>query len=350
MCPSHSPEASSRTSGFANRRLDRIAVLALLVMIAWAIFPKNSSAEEPVVIDQAQVLLIQNTTLATSIPGRIRAVEISEGDRVQVDQVIVRLDDRRARAEYEAAQASLRAAMIQAENSVNTRYAERTLEVRERELQQSDEANQRYAGSVTATEIDRLRLVIDQAELSVEQSEQERAVAEAAVAEKEAACELARLRIQEHAIASTIPGRAAEVFVQNGQWVEAGEPIARLISLDPIRVSGFVDGRHHDSSLVGRRVRFEIDRPDQPSATKANSSGTIRERNSIPSGVAADASDDEPEDDFEQGVDEAIVLYGVVTFISPELNPVTSQVRVWATVENSRNQARPGMRGKLKID
>lgn len=329
-------------------------MLLLLTSLGPTLSAAEPNANAPITIDQAQVVLIRNTTVAASIPGRIQSVEIHEGESISAESTIARLDDSRARAELSSARAALRAATIQAENNVNTRYAERTLDVRQRELQQSTEANQRYAGSVTATEIDRLRLVIDQAALSVEQAEQERRVAEATVAEKEAVCELARLRIQEHQVTSGIAGIVAEIFVQPGQWVDAGEPVARLVSLDPIRVSGFVDGRVHDASLVGRRVRFEIEPPKQSPVTQfefgQSSAPGTRDTDNATANAENGSVRDQDEDAFEKGIDEATPLYGVVTFVSPELHPVTSQVRLWANLENPDGRARPGMRGKLIIE
>jgi multidrug efflux pump subunit AcrA (membrane-fusion protein) len=36
-------------------------------------------------------------------------------------------------------------------------------------------------------------------------------------------------------------------------------------------------------------------------------------------------------------------------FVSPEVDPVNGQVRVWAEVENRDGQLRPGVHGKLSI-
>ena len=40
---------------------------------------------------------------------------------------------------------------------------------------------------------------------------------------------------------------------------------------------------------------------------------------------------------------------GTVVFVSPEVNPVNGQVRVWAEVENKKLLLRPGVRGNLTI-
>ena len=36
-------------------------------------------------------------------------------------------------------------------------------------------------------------------------------------------------------------------------------------------------------------------------------------------------------------------------FVSPEVNPVNGQVRVWADVDNKQLTLRPGLRGHLAI-
>ena len=40
---------------------------------------------------------------------------------------------------------------------------------------------------------------------------------------------------------------------------------------------------------------------------------------------------------------------GVLRFVSPEIDPVTKQVRVWAEVPNSAGQLLPGEQGVLKV-
>ena len=295
--------------------LSRFALLAVACFGTGTLV--RTSAAETITIADSQVLSIHNAVIASPIAGLVRQCRVHEGDAIGANQVLIELDDTRATEELAAAYAAHEAALIQANNDVNIRYAQRTLEVRRRELMQSIEANERYSGSVTKTEIDRLQLVIDQAELSVEQAKQERSVAEATVNEKAAAVNLGQLRVNEHSIESMIAGRIAEVSVQAGQWIEAGAPVVRILSLDPIRISGFIDGRVYNRSLVGRPVTFH-----QTPSAESDSENTI----------------------------EPMKLSGHVSFVSDELNPITSQVRLWAEVANPDEVIRPGMRGRLVIE
>jgi macrolide-specific efflux system membrane fusion protein len=40
---------------------------------------------------------------------------------------------------------------------------------------------------------------------------------------------------------------------------------------------------------------------------------------------------------------------GALRFVSPEIDPVTHQVRVWAEIDNRQLRLRPGQQGQLLI-
>jgi multidrug efflux pump subunit AcrA (membrane-fusion protein) len=41
---------------------------------------------------------------------------------------------------------------------------------------------------------------------------------------------------------------------------------------------------------------------------------------------------------------------GEIVFVSPEINPVSGQVRVWAEVDNLQGYLKPGMRATMTVD
>ncbi len=308
---------SRRSDAFSIRRMPANQALAAAAFVTMtfggaSMLLADDAKSKPIVIEGAQTTLVTDLTLAAPIAGRVMSVTATEGQQVSKSDVLVQLDDRRAKAELAAAESAAKAAELRSTSDVDQRYAERTREVRMRELEQSIDANKRYQNSVTATEIDRLQLVIDQAGLSIEQARKELEVAEAQADEKLSLVEMAKLRLSEHRVDSPVEGNVAETMVSVGEWVEAGAPLLRVVSLDPIRVSGFVDGRVHGSDLKGRPVEFEW----------MQSIG---------------------------GEDQSIVLSGEVTFVSLEVHPVNSQVRMWATLRNPDQLARPGVRGTMRI-
>ena len=85
----------------------------------------------------------------------------------------------------------------------------------------------------------------------------------------------------------------------------------RIIKINPLRVEAFVDGSKYGANLYGRPARLTAH---------------------LPPG------------------DRVAEFHGRVVFVSPEVQPVNGQVRVWAEVENRDLQLRPGTRGTLTID
>ncbi|MEM0924833.1 MAG: HlyD family efflux transporter periplasmic adaptor subunit [Planctomycetota bacterium] len=267
----------------------------------------DSESDAVVTIQQAQTSLIRNAFIASPIAGLVQSVDVQEGTSIAAGTVLVQLKRDLAEKEVRAATASLQAARLESDNDVNLRFAKRSLLVREHELRQSELANETYAGAVTEMELREIRLTVDQATLAIEQAERDLMVAQAAVIETEAAVAIAESKLQEHTIRTMVGGMVSEIDVQPGEWVEAGKPLVRVISLSELRVEGFVDGTKFGRELIGRTVKF------------------------APKGMPAKS------------------VIGRVTFVSPELHPVTGEVRMWATIDNRDESLGSGMQGVLTI-
>ena len=288
-----------------QKTIHRVLVTSLVFAFIHA--GGEAVGDSPITIANAQLSLIQNTEIAAPMAGVVDAVVVKEGDQVVAGQPMVQLNADQVTTELSAARAAFQAAQLEANNDVDIRYAKRTLDVRRRELQQNVEANQGFAGAISDTEIAKLELVVAQSELAIEQADHDQQVATAAAREKAAAAEIVQARLDKHSIKAPIESSIVQIDVQPGQWVEAGQPVVRLISLDPIRVECFVDGRKYGDDLVGRSVEFTLEGKSQKP------------------------------------------LKGKVVFVSPEIHPVTGQARLWATLQNAEKKGRAGMRGRLEI-
>ncbi|MEM6473331.1 MAG: HlyD family efflux transporter periplasmic adaptor subunit, partial [Planctomycetota bacterium] len=196
----------------------------------------------------------------------------------------------------------------ESDNDVNLRFAKRSLQVRQQELLQSQLANETYAGAVSEMELREIRLTVDQATLAIEQAERDLMIAHANVNEKKAAVAIAATNLERHTVRTSVAGMVSEIETEPGEWVEAGKPLVRVISLKKLRVECFVDGTKYGRDLVGRKVKF------------------------APKGMPKNKA-----------------VAGEVTFVSPELHPVTGQVRLWATIDNADETLGSGLQGSLTI-
>ncbi|WP_168566406.1 efflux RND transporter periplasmic adaptor subunit [Crateriforma spongiae] len=281
----------------------------------------ESGTTSPIIQVDAQTSLIQNTTLASPISGIIKSIHVREGDSIEPATQLVQFADEEINAELQAAKAAYEAAVIESRNDVDARYAQRSLDVHQQELQKSQQANQRFAGAISGTEIERLQLVVDQSTLAIEQADHQREIATAKAREKLAAVRLIETRLTKHHYQSPIGGRVAEVMVEPGQWVEQGKPLVRVIALNPIRVECFVDGQRYGDELLDAKVEFRLRTTSMASAASPMTASSATETWS-----------------------------GNVTFVSSELHPVTGQTRLWARIDNPDRRLRAGMKGTMAIE
>jgi multidrug efflux pump subunit AcrA (membrane-fusion protein) len=116
-------------------------------------------------------------------------------------------------------------------------------------------------------------------------------------------------QLERRAVTAPLKGMIVELQKRRGEWVQPGETIARIVRIDRLRAEGFLAARHARLDLVGSKVRLKV--------------------------VGSDADNAE--------------YPGQIVFVSPEIDPLNSQVRIWADVENSELKLRPGMQATLTV-
>ena len=271
---------------------------------------------------EGQLSLIVDIDVPAEVVGRVAAVEVKEGEVIRQDQILVQLTDLRAKEDVVRAQSELEISHIERANDVERRYAQKNLDVQLQELARSTAANQMYDNSVSLTEVRRLELLVEQSRLSIEKAEQDQAAAAAREGLKAAELRLAELNLGLHTISSPSNGMVVTVYRQPGEWVNAGDPVVRVVQLDHLRVEAFVAAEVPSELLLGRTATFVVAR---------RRGLTVGESDAV--NISADTD-----------------YAGKVVFVSPELNPVTGQYRIWAEIDNRDGKLRPGMRGRLSVD
>lgn len=267
------------------------------------------AADDAFVVDEALVTLIEQVEVPAREAGVLATINVREGQVVAVGDTLASLDDTQAQLTKKRAEIELDVAKAEAENDVDVRFAQKSTDVTRAELRRASESMEKYKKSVSATEIDRLRLEAERAGLQVEQAEQELKVAAFTQRLKQNELDYAVWTLERLRIKSPLDGVVVEINQRPGEWVEPGETMFRVVRIDRLRVEAFLDAHKAAGSLVGRPVKLAIDGKDESSEE----------------------------------------FLGKIVFVSPEVDPVNGQVRVWAEVENRDGQLRPGVHGKLSI-
>ncbi len=289
---------------------------ALVATFAGTAFPQDPTLEHCYVslIDDIEVAAQEAGLLVELRDAQGRVVTTQDGQTVTRGMLLAQADDSQPRLQKQAAEAELKAAQARSEDDIEVRYAEAAYRVAQSEYGAAADANSRVEGTVPRSEIRRLQLTQHRAYLQIDRSKMERNVARLNAEVSQATVDSATAAIDRRRIASPIDGIVLTVLKKPGEWVQIGEPVARVARMDRLRVEGFLSAAQFNASEIAGRpvtVHFELARSRKVS------------------------------------------LPGQVTFVSP-LVQAGNRYRVRAEVQNAQEGGqwllRPGMASTMTVD
>lgn len=264
-------------------------------------------AQQQTATGSARLVAIRNTLVASEAPGIVRHIAVKAGAKVDEKGLLVRLNDETFIAEYDIAVAEEEIAKLEARNNVNVEYAQKSAEVAAAILEKSVSANKLYANAIPAIEIEKLRLEWEQARLSGEQAAMEWDAAQWNEKLKQRKQQAAKVRLDSRQVHAPFAGKIAQIFVQPGQWVNAGEPIVRLMNSERLRAEAYLDEALIRNVSVGQTAYFEYT--------------LAKETEKVPA---------------------------TITFVGEEI--VEGIFQVWAEFDNPDRRHLPGIEGRLIVE
>jgi multidrug efflux pump subunit AcrA (membrane-fusion protein) len=214
-------------------------------------------AAEPV-LEGCLVSLIDEVKVPAKEAGVIVELLVRQGGVVAKGDVLARIDDDQPQMEKRRAQAEHDQALSKAESDVDVRYSQKAQGVAEMAFRKAEDSHVRIPGSVTEVERERLKLEWDKTVLQIEQAQLERRLSALAATSKEVEVEAAGKAIERRVIRSPLDGEVEEVMPHEGEWLQPGDPLARLIRTDRLYVDGYVDAaRWNAADIRDRPVTVE---------------------------------------------------------------------------------------------
>jgi multidrug efflux pump subunit AcrA (membrane-fusion protein) len=295
-----------------SSRIIRCACALILAPFAFAQpqLLNPARAAEPLVIESALLRLTQQIDVPARAQGQLASMRVAEGDKVQQDVLLAQIDDKEAHLVQKKATLELELQKAKVSNDVAIRTAQKTVEFHRAERDRLQQASTRLPGSVSASELAEHRFNAAQAELKLEDAQHDHRVDLQTMALKGVEVELGKHNIEIRRITAPVTGVVVEILKHQGEWVEPGEKVLRIVSIDKLRAEGLVHVSKLPANLVGAPVTISVDLPDKGATT----------------------------------------FKGKVVFVSPEISPINGQARVWAEIDNSSGLLRPGLRPQMKIE
>jgi RND family efflux transporter MFP subunit len=265
---------------------------------------------EQLEINPSVLSLIDQSQVAAEEAGVLVQIDVEVGRRVDAGTLLARLDDRDARLELDRARIELQRAAKAANDDIDVRSAKESLALAELDLKRARESISRYAKSVSDAQLDRLAVIVARAGLDVDRAERDLDLAKLLVEAARNGVATAERSVERRRIVAPIAGTVVAVDARLGEWVDAGKQVFRIVDVNRLRAEGFIELNRLVGDIQGREAVFT---------------------SLLPGGQSR-------------------AFHGLVTFVTPEVNRVNGQVRVWAEIDNRDRLLRPGMTGTLATD
>ena len=267
------------------------------------------AADGTVTVKGALVTVLQDRNIAARETGLISKVHFKAGEFIDASSVLAELEATQARLKVEEAQIQYNKAVEAASSDLESRAARKSLDVSKAELARAQAANKQFSKSISQTEIDRLRLTTERAELLIEQSEQTTRLAKLEADIRRNQLDFAQHTLDRHRISTPISGMVIQVSFHPGEWVETGKSIARVLRLNRLGCEGRIAADAVDVSMIGSPVRITIRPPNRKSVT----------------------------------------MSGQLTFVDPQVSLIKKDVLIKAEFDNTKLTILPGMAAEIEI-
>ena len=264
---------------------------------------RDVKPKEELNVEGAILKTIESTSVAAQVSGMVVALNVKEGSKVKLNQELGRVRDNAVRLQMEKSKLSIAIAEKKQRNDIDKRLADKNRAVAENEYKRAIEANLLVRDVYPLNEVDRLKLLFDRAVLESERAVHLQSMAALEVSLAEMEHKLSVDLSQRHRIIAPCEGVVIATEKRIGEWVEPGTVVLKIVQIDKLRIEGFISAIDASPELVGKTARVLVEGTVPPIETSAQ-----------------------------------------LVFISPEANPLNSQVRVFLEVENAEGKLRPGLR------
>jgi macrolide-specific efflux system membrane fusion protein len=225
-----------------------------MLVVAAACWAAAARAADPEpVLERCLVSLMDEAKVPAREAGVLVELPVREGDTVAKGEVIARIDDNQPQMEKRKAQAEHDQAEAKAASDVDLLYSQKAEAVAQKAWEKAENAHRQSPGSVTEVERDRLKLAWEKTALQIRQAELERKLATLAAASKGVEVEAAENAIERRRITAPLDGVVVQVFPHQGEWMQPGDPLARVVRTDKVKVEGYVDAAKWDPEQVRDR-------------------------------------------------------------------------------------------------
>ena len=237
----------------------RFMITAMICMTLLLAAGRLQAAEDTVTLPNCLLSMDEQAEVPAQEAGVLVKIPVREGQQVAKGETLAEIDDALAKMQYNVAYYKLQAAEKEASDDIGIRYAQAAANVAEAEYQQAMDANKKVPGTVPLAEVRRLLLKHREMILSIEKAQKEMALAALQVKVSEAELKAAETKLERFRVTAPLDAVVVEFSRHEGEWVQPGDPLMRLVRVDRLRAEGYVNAREFSAAEIqGRPVTVVV--------------------------------------------------------------------------------------------
>jgi multidrug resistance efflux pump len=214
-------------------------------------------------IPRALVVASEDVQIPAKAAGQIVELKVDEGDRVETGALLAVIDDELSQRRKETAEAEFEAAKAQAESDAEVRSADARARYYAEEYAVNEKLKQKEVAS--QSELRKIKVQWENAIADVDASRVKFNIAKLTQSVKQATLAQTAVEVKNYQVDAKLKQKGlvevVEVMKHVGDWVQLGEPIFRLVSMEEVRVQGQLNiGDFSPEEVAGQPVQIEIAR------------------------------------------------------------------------------------------
>ena len=212
-------------------------------------------------VDFFRASALRNVKIASQEAGIVRKLLVKEGSTVDAKQPLVELNRKLFELDLVRSEAELKIAELEKSSDADRLFAEENVRFYDVLLARYVSANKDFARAVSDTELKQAGLELEKSKLSLKQALLQERIAKEKSLSRKSEFETAGHRLKLRTISSALKGTVVEILVEEGEWVQAGQPIARVVDYTKLKVKGYVPAEQFSVSDVGKKIQFQAVKP-----------------------------------------------------------------------------------------
>lgn len=170
--------------------------------------------------------------------GDLLEVSVREGDEVPMGKPIARINPKLQELELRRAEKNMALALERAEDRITIKAQEKQYDLARNEYETTRKLAAK--GAKSASELRRVKFEFERSKLQIDAAKQQKKEATIEFEAASSEIDVIRERLARHTISVGFDGIVIERFKHTGEWVQAGEPIAKVARMDEMFVQGLI--------------------------------------------------------------------------------------------------------------